>query len=85
MLNDFKVRVKVNAGQVVVSETTCGVVFGFPAAVWPAAPDKQREWITRLTPWWDINLPGWTPQSYRLRERILSLINASMISHNENL
>jgi len=68
MLKDFRVRVKVKDGQVIVSEKVCGVVFSFPQAVWPSEYLDQLSWVRRLTPWWDVTATDWTPQSARLRE-----------------
>lgn len=56
-------------------QKVCGIIFSFPAAVWPQDARRQREWIERLTPWWDMTMPDWTPQAHRLRESCVKAIN----------
>ena len=68
---------KLVAGQVVVENKTCGIIFSFPAAVWPdnTMSAHQRMWVERLTPWWDMEQPQWSPTSHRLRESAVKAIN----------
>jgi hypothetical protein len=69
------VRAKEKCGQVSVEQPICGIVFSFPEAVWPKSPDKQLAWVKRLTPWWDMDAPDWSPQAQRLRESCVKAIN----------
>ena len=32
-------------------------------------------WVERLTPWWDMELPQWSPTVHRLRESCVKAIN----------
>ncbi len=68
-VRDFPVKAKLKAGQIIVEQRLLGVVFSFPAACWPddSLPADQRMWVIRLTPWWDIGPPGWSPTAQRLR------------------
>ena len=74
-VRDLPVKVKLKIGQIIVEQKLCGVVFSFPAAVWPDDPMRQRAWIMRLTPWWDMAAPDWTPQAQRLRDSCQRAIN----------
>ena len=51
-VRDLPLTAKLKDGQIVVEQQTCGIVFSFPAAVWPKDGSKQWQWIERLTPWW---------------------------------
>jgi hypothetical protein len=74
-VRDLPLKVKSKAGQIIVEQSLCGIIFSFPAAVWPDDGAKQRAWIERLTPWWDIGEIGWTPTCQRLRESCVKAIN----------
>jgi hypothetical protein len=74
-VRDLPVKVKLKIGQIIAEQKLCGVVFSFPAVVWPDDPMRQRAWIMRLTPWWDMAALDWTPQAQRLRESCLKAIN----------
>ena len=74
-VRDMPTTAKLKAGQVIVENRLQGVVFSFPAASWPDDPMHQREWVMRLTPWWDIGGIGWTPTAQRLRDACLRAIN----------
>lgn len=74
-VDSLPVKSKLKEGQIVVEQNTCGIIFSFPAAVWPSEARKQRDWIERLTPWWDMTMPDWTPQAHRLRESCVQAIN----------
>ncbi len=74
-VRDLPVNVKNKDGQIIAEQKTCGIVFSFPAAVWPKDASKQWQWIERLTPWWDAWIPDWTPQAQRLRESCVKAIN----------
>mgnify|MGYP001607890146 CR=1 FL=1 len=76
-VRDAAVNVKLVLGQIVVENKINGVLFSFPAAVWPDATMSahQRMWIERLTPWWDMEQPQWSPTSHRLRESVVKAIN----------
>lgn len=67
-VRDLPVKAKLKAGQIIVEQKTCGIIFSFPAAVWPKDVYEQCLWVGRLTPWWDALLPDWTPQCQRLRD-----------------
>ena len=71
------VNVKLVAGQIVVENKLNGVLFSFPAACWPDSTmaAHQRMWVERLTPWWDMEQPQWSPTSQRLRESCVKAIN----------
>lgn len=73
-VSSLPVQSKLKAGQIIVEQKACGVVFSFPAAVWPREVKKQRAWVERLTPWWDMDASDWTPQAHRLRESCLKSI-----------
>ena len=62
-------------GLIVVENKKHGIIFSFPAAVWPVLPPQQRAWVERLTPWWDMSQPDWSPLSHRLRESCVAAIN----------
>lgn len=74
-VRDLSVTAKLRAGQIIVEQAVCGVVFSFPAAVWPSEHVMQWSWIVRLTPWWDVPRQDWTPQAHRLREACQKAIN----------
>lgn len=74
-VRDRAVKVKLVAGQIVVENKTCGILFSFPAACWRDQPAWQRMWVARLTPWWDMEQPQWSPTSQRLRESCVKAIN----------
>ena len=76
-VRDAAVTVKLAAGQIVVENKLNGVLFSFPAAVWPGPEQSayQRMWVQRLTPWWDMEQPQWSPTSQRLRESCVKAIN----------
>ena len=63
-------------GQIIVANKTCGILFSFPAACWPddSLSANQRMWVNRLTPWWDMEQPQWSPTSQRLRDSCLAAI-----------
>ena len=75
------VNVKLVQGQIVVENKLNGVLFSFPAAVWPDSTMSahQRMWIERLTPWWDMEQPQWSPTSQRLRESCVKAINNLLV------
>jgi hypothetical protein len=68
-------KVKLKLGQIVVEQPVCGIIFSFPAHCWPDELAHQRMWVDRLTPWWDMEQPQWSPTSHRLREKCLTAIN----------
>ena len=76
-VRDAAVNVKLALGQIVVENKINGVLFSFPAACWPDATMSahQRMWIERLTPWWDMEQPQWSPTAHRLRESVVKAIN----------
>lgn len=74
-VRDMPVKAKLKVGQIIVEQKLCGVVFSFPAAVWPEGSWKQSKWIERLTPWWDMDAPDWSPQAQRLRDACRNSIN----------
>lgn len=76
-VRDAAVNVKLVAGQIVVENKLNGVLFSFPAACWPDSTMSahQRMWVERLTPWWDMEQPQWSPTSHRLRESVVKAIN----------
>ena len=74
-VRDLPVKAKLRQGQIIVEQPICGIIFSLPAAVWPSDPRKQLAWVTRLTPWWDMDAQDWTPQAHRLRESCLKAIN----------
>ena len=76
-VRDRAVTVKLSAGQIIVENKTCGIIFSFPAACWPDSTMSahQRMWVERLTPWWDMEQPQWSPTSQRLRESCVKAIN----------
>ena len=76
-VRDAAVNVKLVLGQIVVENKINGVLFSFPAACWPdnTMSAHQRMWIERLTPWWDMEQPQWSPTSHRLRESVVKAIN----------
>jgi hypothetical protein len=74
-VRDLPVKAKLKAGQIIVEQGICGVLFSFPAAVWPQDALDQFQWVTRLTPWWDIGTRDWSPQAQRLREACQRTIN----------
>ena len=74
-VDSLPVKTKVKVGQIIVEQPVCGIIFSFPAAVWPSAAHKQRNWVERLTPWWDMDAPDWSPQAHRLRESCVKAIN----------
>ena len=74
-VRDRAVTVKLSMGQIVVENKTCGIIFSFPAACWPDQSAHQRMWVDRLTPWWDMEQPQWSPTSQRLRESCVKAIN----------
>ena len=69
------VKAKLKLGQLTVENPLNGVMFGMPACAWPRDPAKQRAWVERLTPWWDMDAPDWTPTAHRLRESCVKAIN----------
>lgn len=75
-VRDRAVNVKLVQGQIVVENKTCGILFSFPAASWPddSLSAYQRMWVNRLTPWWDMEQPQWSPTSQRLRDSCLEAI-----------
>lgn len=75
-VRDRAVTVKLAAGQIVVENKTCGILFSFPAACWPddSLSAHQRMWVNRLTPWWDMEQSQWSPTSQRLRDSCLAAI-----------
>jgi hypothetical protein len=74
-VRDLPVKVKLKVGQIIVEQGICGVIFSFPAAAWPDDPLDQARWVMRLTPWWDIGGPDWSPQAQRLRDACRNAIN----------
>ena len=74
-VRDVPVKVRLKVGQIIVEQKICGVLFSFPAAVWPQDAMLQRAWVMRLTPWWDIGAPDWSPQAQRLRDACRRGIN----------
>ena len=80
-VRDRAVTAKLSVGQIIVENKINGVLFSFPAAVWPlhwnptTTAIKRLEWVTRLTPWWDMEQPQWSPTSQRLRESCVKAIN----------
>ena len=74
-VRDLLVKAKLKAGQIIVEQSLCGIVFSFPAAVWPQGSLKQAKWVERLTPWWDMDAPDWTAQCQRLRDACQGAIN----------
>ena len=74
-VRDLPVKAKLKAGQISVEQSLCGIVFSFPAAVWPQGSWKQAQWVERLTPWWDMDAPDWTAQCQRLRDACRGAIN----------
>ena len=76
-VRDAAVNVKLVASQIVVENKINGVLFSFPAACWPDSTMSahQRMWVERLTPWWDMEQPQWSPTSHRLRESVVKAIN----------
>lgn len=74
-VRDFTITATVDRGQVVVRCRTAGIIFSFPAAVWPEKYFIQAEWIRRLTPWWDEGSETWTPQAMRLRDACSIAVN----------
>ena len=74
-VRDLSVNVKIKDGQIIAEQKTCGIVFSFPAAVWPIGYTQQAEWVERLTPWWDMCQADWTPKAQRLRESCRKAIN----------
>lgn len=74
-VRESRVTAKLKAGDVIVDCKRNGVIFGFPLAVWPATAWEQAQWIERLTPWWDMTAPDWTPQAQRLRDSCRAAIN----------
>lgn len=76
-VRNLPVLVRRKNGQIIVEQKLQGVLFSFPAACWP--PDSQsahqRLWVARLTPWWDMELPQWSPTAHRLRESVVRAIN----------
>lgn len=75
-VRDLPLNVKLKSGQIIVEQGACGVAFSFPAVAWPNDVAKQYLWIQRLTPWWDMDAPDWTPQARRLRESCVKAINS---------
>lgn len=75
-VRDHAVNVKLVNGQVVVENKICGILFSFPAACWPdnSMSAHQRMWVERLTPWWDMEQPQWSPTAHRLRESCVKAI-----------
>lgn len=75
-VRDAAVDAKLVKGQIVVENKINGVLFSFPAAVWPdeSMAAHQRMWVNRLTPWWDMEQPQWSPTSQRLRDSCLAAI-----------
>jgi hypothetical protein len=75
-VRDRAVTVRLTNGQIVVENKTCGILFSFPAACWPddSLSAHQRMWVNRLTPWWDMEQPQWSPTSQRLRDSCLAAI-----------
>ena len=74
-VRDAAVNVKLAQGQIIVENKINGVLFSFPAACWPDQSAHQRMWVDRLTPWWDMEQPQWSPTSQRLRESVVRAIN----------
>lgn len=74
-VRDNPTKAKLKIGQIIVEQPSNGVIFSFPAAVWPRGSWKQAQWVERLTPWWDLDTPGWTAQSQRLRDTCVNAIN----------
>lgn len=74
-VRDLPVEACLKVGQIIVEQRICGVVFSFPAVVWPEGSWKQAQWVERLTPWWDTDTIGWTPQCQRLRDACRGAIN----------
>lgn len=83
-MDSLPVKTRLKAGQIVVEQTVCGVLFSFPAAVWPRAARQQREWVERMTPFWEMSAPDWTPQAHRLREACVQAINELTAPRSEN-
>ena len=80
-VRDRAVNVRLTDGHIVVENKINGVLFSFPAAVWPDATMSahQRMWVERLTPWWDMEQPQWSPTSQRLRESCVKAINNLLV------
>jgi hypothetical protein len=76
-VRDLPTTARLVNGQVIVENKICGILFSFPAAVWPdkSMSAHQRIWVERLTPWWDMEQPQWSPTSQRLRESVVKAIN----------
>jgi hypothetical protein len=74
-VRDLPVKAKLKVGQIVVENSNCGILFSFPAAVWPKNKLQRLQWICRLTPWWDMTASDWTPQCQRLRESCIKAID----------
>lgn len=74
-VREITVTAKLVAGDVRVECKRAGIIFGFPRAVWPSDSWTQAQWIERLTPWWDMACPDWSPQAQRLRDSCRAAIN----------
>ena len=81
-MRDFPVRAKIKNGQIIAEQKLSGIIFSFPAAVWPTQKLKRLEWVTRLTPWWDMGAADWSPQAQRLRESCINSINEKIHQSN---
>lgn len=83
-VRDMPIKVTLKAGQIIVEQKLQGILFSFPAACWPDASQSahQRMWVNRLTPWWDMEQPQWSPTSQRLRDACLTAINKLVNSAN---
>ncbi len=76
-VRDLPVKARLDGrGVIIVEQKLNGILFTFPAISWPVVSFGQREWVERLTPWWDIFHTEWTPQCHRLRESCVKSINA---------
>lgn len=84
-VRDQTVTAKLKAGNVAVECKINGVLFGFPLAVWPADSWTQAQWVERLTPWWDMSEPDWSPQAQRLRASCRAAINKLSASMQNRL
>ncbi len=69
------VKTKLKLGQIIVEQPLNGIIFSFPSHCWPMESAHQRMWIDRLTPWWDMELPQWSPTAHRMRESCVKAIN----------
>jgi hypothetical protein len=80
-VRSFHIQARLIDNQIiVVKQAWMGCSFSFPAAEWPKDAWKQKEWIERLTPWWDMDVPSWSPQATRMRESCMRAITEISLS-----